>query len=130
MRSRLVLGAALLLANASPTLAQGCVEWGEPVELSGIPVTGVYPGPPDYESVAQGDERYSALMLHLRMPICINAGENAEMEPDIGEIVLIQLACTKKDRGAISEGEVNSVTGTLFPAHTGYHVTQAVLRCS
>ena len=130
MRLKLFVGAALLLANASPVLAQECVGWGEPVELAGIPVTGVYPGPPEYESVAKGDAAYSALMLHLRQPICVNAGANAEMEPHISEIELIQLACDKKVLGRITEGDVNTVAGTLFPAHTGYHVTQAVLQCS
>lgn len=130
MRLKLILGAALLLANASPVLAQECVGWGEPVDLSGILIEGVYPGPPEYESVAKGDAAYTALMLHLRVPVCVREGENVEMDPYIPATDLIQLACDKKELARLKKGELTSVKGTLFPSHTGYHVTQAVLQCS
>jgi hypothetical protein len=129
MRVKLILGAALLLANASPALAQECVGWGEPVELSGILVEGVYPGPPEYESVAKGDAAYTALMLHLRVPICVREGENAEMVPHISATDLVQLACDKKEIARLKKGELTHVRGTLFVSHSGYHVTQAVLEC-
>lgn len=130
MRLEFVLGAALLLANASPVLAQECVEWGEPIELSGFLVEGVYPGPPEYESVAKGDEALSAIMLHLRNPICVNEGADKELEPALASTELVQLACDEKAQSRFRDGELNTVAGSLFAAHTGYHVTPALLSCN
>ena len=51
---RSILVSALLLAFGVPAASQECLKWGE-VELSGIVVEGVYPGPPEFTSVAEGD---------------------------------------------------------------------------
>ncbi len=128
MRFTTILGAAILMAMAGPTLAQDCLEWGAPAELSGILVEGVYPGPPEFESVSGGDEAYSAIMLHLKTPICVTAntetGEEALASTD-----LVQLACDENQLAQLVRGDRVSMAGRLFSAHTGYHVTPALFQC-
>lgn len=128
MRLKYVLGAAILMVLSTPAMAQECARWGEPAELSGILVEGIYPGPPEYESVERGDAAYTALLLHLTTPICVSEGFEPG-EPAIESTELVQLACSPKRISRLKSGERITVSGTLFSAHTGYHVTPALLDC-
>lgn len=128
MRLGLALSAAALLGTTAPVLAQDCAEWGQHIELTGIVVEGLYPGPPEFKSVPRGDAAIDALMLHLEMPICVNGSEELEADP-LAFTELVQLACDYKQITKFPRGEWTSVAGTLFSAHTAYHVTPALLQC-
>lgn len=128
MKGMTVLGAASFFILCTPVFAQDCQAWSQPTELSGVLVGGIYPGPPEYESVTVGDAPYSALMLHLTDPICITAGDS-DLEPAVQSTELVQLACSEHALAALQSGERIFVSGTLFSAHTGHHVTPALLEC-
>lgn len=118
--------AALLLAGTGPAMAADCMSWDEPVEMSGFLVDGVFPGPPEYESVSGGDMALQARMLFLDEPVCISGTNSEDAEP-IDAIELVQITCEMADE---RRGETVSIKGKLFPAHTGYHRTAAVLDCN
>lgn len=120
-----LLTAAALLAGGGTAAAADCVSWDRPVELTGFLVDGVFPGPPEYESVADGDAALQARMLFLDEPVCVS-GPNAEDAEPIDAIELVQITCEMADDRL---GQAVSIAGTLFPAHTGYHRTRAVLDC-
>ncbi|MBE7731513.1 hypothetical protein [Devosia faecipullorum] len=128
MRLGLFLGSVALLGTNVPVLAQDCAEWGQDIELTGIVVEGLYPGPPEFESVAGGDAAIDTLMLHLETPICVNGSDELETDAlDFSE--LVQLACDYKQITKFPRGEWINVSGRLFSAHTAYHVTPALLQC-
>lgn len=118
--------APLLLLGTVPSFAeQQCLRWG-PVELTGFLIEGVYPGPPEYTKVADGDAALRSTLLHLPNPVCIE-GENELSDERIAATELVQVACDVKKR---PRGEQITLQGELFPRHTGYHVTSALLDCS
>lgn len=128
MRLSVFLGAAILAVAANPALAQTCVNWGEQVEISGILVEGLYPGAPEFQSVARGDAAIDALLLDLDTPLCVNANADLDAEA-LASTDLVQLACSEKRAARLQRGERITLTGMLFSAHTSYHVTPALLDC-
>jgi hypothetical protein len=128
MRVSIVLGAVALLAVPMSAQAQECRQWGQQTELSGILVQGVFPGPPEFTSVADGDAANDALLLYLESPICVDGSDDLEVEP-VGSTELVQLACSSDQIAGLKSGEQISVSGKLMSAHTGYHVTPALLAC-
>lgn len=94
--------------------------------MTGFLVDGVFPGPPEYESVADGDMAVQARMLFLDEPICVTGPNGEDAEP-IEAIELVQITCEMADEKL---GQTVQLAGTLFPAHTGYHRTRAVLDCA
>jgi hypothetical protein len=124
--AKLLCGAFLLaMLAAPPAFAKSCLAWDAEVTLRGFEIAGVFPGPPEYESVGEGDAALSARLLYLDDPVCI-AGETEFSDVDRLETELVQLACPALPERA---GERVEITGTLFAAHTGYHVTPALLAC-
>jgi len=112
----------LLVAVSSVQAPSGaevqCLAPDVRVTLSGFVVGGLFPGPPEYASVAEGDEAYRAGFLYVDAPICLTDGN--------APTTMVQLVCADAD---LPEGEVVSVTGTLFSAHTGYHRSPVLLAC-
>lgn len=118
-----------LLAGSSPAFpqTQDCYGWSTPVVLEGFILDGVVPGPPEFESVRRGDAAGTAVFLWLSAPICVG-GDDAGAEP-IAAIELVQLACSGRQVTRQMRGERVQLKGELFPAHTGYHWTDALLAC-
>jgi hypothetical protein len=125
MITRALIIASALLGFTGAAAAQECLQWG-PAELSGFVIEGVYPGPPEFESTAQGDQSLTATLLHLSAPICV-AGKSDLAEGPVEATELIQLAC---DTTGLARGERVTLRGELYPRHTGYHVTPVLLDCA
>lgn len=104
----------------------GCLSADTEVTLEGRVLEGLFAGPPEFTSVARGDEPHMAQFLYLSEPICVAADADLEMEA-VAAVELMQLAC---DRTPLPMGEFVEVTGRLFPAHTGYHHTRVLLQCN
>lgn len=121
----LLTAAGLLVADATATAAD-CLSWDKPVELTGFLLDGVFPGPPEYESVAHGDAALHARLLYLDEPVCVSGANGEDAEP-IEATELVQITCQIADDKL---GQSVSIKGTLFPAHTGYHRTPALLDCN
>ena len=118
------------LLAIGPVAAQ-CLEY-EPkvVSLSGTVAQETHPGPPNYESVANGDKPEIIWVLKLKAPVCVlaanetNVRENSQIEI---QLVLDQ-GQYNKYRGLL--GQSVTVTGKLFHGHTGHHHKQLLLRTS
>ena len=119
-----------LLAGSSPAFpqTQDCYGWSSPVVLEGFILEGVVPGPPEFESVRRGDAAGTAVFLWLSAPICVGGDDATGAEPTAA-IELVQLACSDGQVTREMRGERVELKGELFPAHTGYHWTDALLAC-
>jgi len=119
------------MAGASHSVAaQKCSEYGSTVTLTGKLSSKVMPGPPNYTSIRQGDQKETVLLLTLAKAICTTGNDPAGIDvPETG-IRDLQLAVTKDgDWPTIRRliGKRVTVTGTLFHAHTGHHRTKVLL---
>jgi len=123
--------ALLTLSGPNPTrpTEYGCFDYErDTVKLSGTILTHVFPGPPNYESVAKGDAREQAWVLQLSKPICTSASADIEAEKDVRDLQLVFPEGQKQyDEYRSWKGRRVVVTGTLFHAETGHHHTKVLL---
>ena len=98
------------------------------VTLIGVLQSKVYPGPPNYLSIADGDEPETGYYLQLKPPICTVAKQESWM---LGHerILEVQLAVSKLQLNQIvtNVGHVITVKGTLFEAFDGHHHTPVLM---
>jgi hypothetical protein len=107
----------------------GCVGY-EPdtVEVTGTLERRVFPGPPNYESVARGDAREVGYYLRLDAPLCVSRNLDATNVPTAG-VRRIQLVLDRAgyERLGPRVGRYLTLTGTLFHAFTGQHHAELLL---
>lgn len=132
-RAGAVTGLVPLLVVAAPAQAQllgkaaanGCISVAEdatPVQLSGILSQHVYPGPPGYEDVAQGDTPERTFVVTLPEPVCIDDGGDFA-DPDT-HFDAVQVAANDprvRQRLRRAIGTRVTLSGEGFAAHTGHH---------
>lgn len=100
------------------------------VSLSGTLAREVYPGRPNYESIANGDEPEAIWVLKLDKPICINdAGFMAQAETNVAEIQLVLSTDQYQVYADLMGGHITA-SGTLFHEHTGHHHKTLLLNTS
>jgi hypothetical protein len=125
----LVLVAVTLSAQTVPP---HCLEY-EPsvVHLTGQIQRHVFPGPPNYSSIKDGDERDVQWVLHLSSSVCVNGKRgddlNNESEVNIREMQLVIMNDGDWKRYTSLIGKNVQLTGTLFHAYTGHHRTPVLL---
>ena len=117
----------LLLLLTTP---QTCLSY-EPdtIVLKGTMQQHTFAGPPNYESVANGDRAERVWVLHLAQPICVSASSDWEKETGVSDLQLV-FANGRNPYGKSLRGRKVGVTGTLFRAHTGHHHTKVLLTVS
>ena len=90
-------------------------------ELKGTLYQKIYPGPPNYESIEDGDMPEAPFILTLSQPIDVQAASQEDdfnqPEKEVREVQILFDAVPPKDLW--EQGIV--VKGTLFSAHTGHH---------
>lgn len=128
MRKLLV---AALFALAFTTSAKAdCLSY-EPnrVSVAGTLTRIVFPGPPNYESVARGDRPEPYFVLRLQQPVCVKGRGQAEDEPFISDVLAIQLGLTEPqyDQFRPLIGKQVRLSGSLVAATTGAHHTPVML---
>jgi hypothetical protein len=101
------------------------------VSLAGTLRRKTFPGRPNYESVARGDEAETGFYLHLRHPVC-TAGEGKDW-PDrypVEGVKIVQLVLDSAGYETLRPRLDHQVTlrGTLFAAHTGHHHAALLLK--
>lgn len=89
-----------------------------------------FAGPPNYESIAQGDKRETGFYLVLRSPVCskgIAGSANPESFKNVG---LVQLILDRQgyDKYRPKLNHTIRVTGTLSSWITGHHHTPLLLQ--
>jgi hypothetical protein len=116
---------AFCCASAGPASQGDCLPY-EPasVTLTGKVSTKVFPGPPNYESVKEGDKPEVAWLLHLAKPVCVRAENQDDLNSPEDGVSDIQLVLQgnqfRQVRRMMKKGAV-TVTGKLFHSHTGHH---------
>jgi len=101
----------------------------EQVVLRGVIQRVTFPGPPNYESIANGDARETSWLLKLDHAACVEATENDAIDVAYSGIRRVQLVL----EGDEYEQQKNLVgrrveaVGTLFGQHTGHHHTEVLL---
>lgn len=119
----------LLLLTTHPA-SQKCVPY-EPdaVVLKGTIRRHTFAGPPNYESVAKGDQAERVWVLHLAKPICVSANSEWEKETGLSDLQLVfEHGRRQYDKSLLGRKVV--VNGTLFHAQTGHHHTNVLLTVS
>ena len=122
---------AALLDQAWGQAKQVCLDY-EPtfVTLRGVAVRRTYPGPPNYESIKEGDTPETSWVLVLRRPICVD-GRSGDLvnvaRTDIREIQLVfeNQETYQTYRRLLRRRAI--VTGVLLGAITGHHHTEVLL---
>ncbi|HEX5734736.1 MAG TPA: DUF4431 domain-containing protein [Blastocatellia bacterium] len=117
--------------SSNASMPQECLSY-EPatVTLNGKITRKTFAGPPNYESLKEGDTPETYWVLHLTKPICVNGDENMpggeEPERNVSNIQLI----LSKEQYARYRGLVGKrveVSGKLMHAITGHHHTNVLL---
>jgi hypothetical protein len=117
-----------------PTHVQGPT-WCLSYEPDTVRVTGTlqrltFPGRPNYESVAEGDEPEAGFYLLLATPICTKGDTIAPDAFPIAAADTVQLVLDSAgyDRLRLSLGRNVTLSGTLFARHTGHHHAPLLLQ--
>jgi hypothetical protein len=125
-------GAGKPTSTSVPLSAQGCLRY-EPdtVAVTGILTRVTFPGPPNYESIKDGDEPETGFYLRLEAPICTTASpDSADNNGALQDVRLVQLVL---DQAAYAHlrphlGRRITLHGSLFAAVTGHHHAPLLLQ--
>ncbi|WP_371865279.1 DUF4431 domain-containing protein [Duganella aquatilis] len=90
-----------------------------------------FPGRPNFESVANGDEAETGFYLSLESPICTVGGSGAD-QVSFESVRKIQLVLNEKQYAFLRPklGTKVILQGQLFSAHTGHHHADVLMRVS
>lgn len=127
--SFLLLFPILTSFGANLTLQQTVVPYEpEVVNLFGVLYEKIYPGPPNYTSIENGDAPESVLILELSQPIQVGNPNTAKENPNQPEkdVLEIQLALDEHLPQPFNSTHF-FVTGSLFHANTPHHHTKVVM---
>lgn len=125
---------SLFMHMIVPLIVMGCVKLPsmpadtclpyEPksVTISGVIIRETQPGPPNYESIADGDEPITFWYLKTAQPYCLPATSEF-MEGGVSGVTEFQLVLDADQYEAYRSlvGRKVTVTGTLYLGHTGHH---------
>ena len=130
LKARVCLSAFVLLFIPSVYVsAQECLSYeADGVHLTGTISKKTFPGPPNYESIARGDEPEIYWVLHLSKPICAIANGDSDAESNVTDLQLILTGKQYKlYRKFIRRKPPVTVTGKLTHAITGHHHTPVLM---
>ena len=88
----------------------------------------LFAGPPNFESIANGDEERRTFILELPASICLNDG-GAFADPS-ERVVTVHVGIAAPEVGPLLTalvGHVIEVEGEAFPSQTGHHNAPLVL---
>lgn len=123
----------LIMLSAQPAAA-ACLNLASgaaPVSLEGKLSLEVFPGPPNYESVAKGDAAEPAWLLLLDKPICVeDGGQFADPSHHFDNVHVYSADRRVQARFEALNGKRVTLKGSGFPAHTGHHHAPLVVEVS
>lgn len=112
--------------------AANCLKY-EPavVDVAGLLHRATFPGKPNFESVAEGDEPETGFYLTLKQPLCTqgDGGPDAQAHDAVTEIQLV-LTQAQYARLRPELGQQVQLRGQLFSSFTGHHHADVLLRVS
>ena len=125
-----LLAAAGVLLTATAAHAQ-CLIYTARVRVEGTLERKLYPGPPEFESIAAGDAPEAVWLLRLDTPMCVAAdsGDGSGINAAVTGVDRIQLVLTETQYRAYAPlmGRRTVLTGKLFGAMTAHHRTPVLL---
>jgi len=133
MKRIIVIIAAVIMAVSSAGEAQSpCLQFEPAVEsIVGNLIRKTFPGPPNYESIKEGDTPETAWFVRLDDTLCMIGKPNDELNSEnINNIKFVQLVFLGneyKTKKYLIGKKVKS-TGTMFTAHTGHHHAKILMK--
>ena len=102
------------------------------VELEGKLVLQTFPGPPNYESIKNGDDIERHLYLLLNGPIDVLKMPDDKYDEITKNVKILQLVVTSDDQypklRKLGVGTKIKINGTLFKRFTGHHHSRVLLQ--
>ncbi len=130
MKKILTVFIACLLASGANAASSDCVTDGQEITLTGTMKVGQFAGPPNFESVKDGDKLLTYWYLETPKPLCAFTDSSLEgkalekIEPQSRFQLVIKQQLNKLNE---MFNQNASITAVPFTAHTGYHQTPLVL---
>lgn len=127
---------ALLAAMASGSAGEdGCYRYGSALKLPGTLTERTFAGPPNYDSVAEGDRPEKVLVLHLATPMCTKADNNDAIDAPVAKATDVQLVFTGDAAARYRHlqpllGSLVQCQGTLLSAISGHHHTPVLMQAA
>ncbi len=97
------------------------------IELTGNTKRVTFPGPPNYESIEEGDKPERYWVLYLPNPICVDGDPDNEMNEAEQNVRSLQLIIRDYDKYNNLLGRKVTVTGELMHGFTGHHHTDVLV---
>jgi len=128
----IALGAAVgLLCLPATVRAEACLDISEAnskVTFTGKLTTQLFAGPPNYESIADGDAEERAFILELQARQCANdGGQFLEQDQSFDRVHLSSMEPALLRILSAAVGRDVTVTGEAFGSHTGHHHAPVVM---
>jgi hypothetical protein len=122
----------IMCVVTSSVMAKNKVVYYQPnsVNLIGVIKTLKYAGPPNYESIKEGDALETGSYVILDEPIDVKTLPKIQIGNDVFEknVRFIQLIIRNDDdRSKVEDGNYVSLTGTLSRALTGHHHARVLI---
>jgi hypothetical protein len=121
----------LSVAAAAEPMTQ-CLEYeSQIVALEGKLTRQTFPGPPNYESIKNGDKPETYFVLDLIEPVCTNSSKvDPQLDVALSKIKSVQLVLTPRQfkRYAVLVGKRVSARGRLYAGHTIHHRSPVLLQ--
>jgi hypothetical protein len=131
MRYRYVL-ALIAISVCTPSNADECLKDGQAVSFEGRVSRETFPGPPNYQSIDDGDQPETVWILTVDKAYCVTAesmedGSTYEVAKSTTRFQLAfeDSSVYEKQRALVEQRAV--VSGLLFAGHTGHHHTKALV---
>lgn len=127
----LFLGLICLSVSVQSVRSADCLLYEpEEVKISGIIVRKIFPGPPNYESIEEGDIPETVWILDLKSPVCVLGDEESELNSaTVNNVTSVHLNMGLAGYENYKELLFKDVLayGTLYLAHTGHHRADIVM---
>jgi len=132
VQSLSILSLSVALAAQVPTGSGPCLKYEpEIVVLTGTIKRHKFPGPPNFESVRNGDSLETYWLLQLPKPVCVETPTpNEPVNKAEANISVLQILISDYGKYRRLLGKRVKVTGTLFHQITGHHHTKVLINAS
>jgi hypothetical protein len=132
LRNLVLVAAALVAVGGKASAKEACLKYEpEIVKLVGVTTRHTFPGPPNYESVKNGDAPERYWFLRLPRPVCVQPSNTADDTQEVESgVKLLQIII--HDYGSVRPllGRKVRITGTLMHAISGHHHTKVLINAS
>ena len=123
MRHALSIALALAFAAIVSNARSACFDLSksEPHALTGMLSHRIFPGPPNFSDVQNGDMPEPGYLLTLAKPICLTGDEFADSSNLFSEVQLVAMGKTGKAMRALLNSNVDVTLFRPMAAQTGHH---------